>query len=1158
MKPRIFISTVSGELKSARQVVANELTFMDFEPVWQEVFPSNSGDLSSILRQTIDGCHAVVQIVGHDYGFESPDVEFGRVSYTQFEAHYARSVGKPVHYLILQPDIARDSRKVGYATDSTCEAPREKELLQQEYIKSIRNGKDRFHDVRNLDEVKIVILKMRDELSTSRRFFKNWMLTITCLVVTIVVLQLFYLQNTARQQSKVENLSRVFAERMLASILTDSKLPIDEMRKRAIAELPRFVPELSQDEIEEIVNVGVKRFANHADTPLARARLKITAADYDGVLAEAQSQVAQVRELELLAGAAAVAKFESESRVKYLKIAAESFLRAVALSVESDFHEWAEAANSAASVLLQLDRNVEAEQLLRKIVAFQGEGGVEDAVIATAENNLAVMLADDKRWNEAEELARRCVATNERHYGHETLNTAMALNTLGHVLVLKNKIVEADATLQRALDLAQRAGTDDYRYAVIVHNMAEVRDRQNDYSNAEKLLRECVAIAERQKGPLSPYVALHLSSLARVLSDANRVSDSLLLIRRVIAIKEHIYGPESPEVAKGLNSLALNLEKEGRVTEAQRVLCRAVKIEEGTGTGRNHEIATQLNNLVMTLVAQHRLTAAEPLIRRAIKLEESQESSSLRPILYANYSQILHRKSKLEEAEAFARHALITTEATIGTDHPDTAVGLNNLGGILLEKYGPLVGEIFFRRALLIDEASRGAMHPDSARDLGNLGGLLVSCEAYDLAEPLSRRALAIIHQSCHEHHPALATTLNNYATTLEGMAHFAEAKALYRHALAILERTKSSDHPDIAVSLNNLSSILLKETRYRDAEVMVRRAFLILSRSYNRTGIRHPSLNGVASNYRFILEKLNYPPPAIAKLLENAPLDPLQMQAVLPEVDRVLGKSARIDEILVAMDLKTKNTDKSGISSLPLGVAVSPLIGKLLDSDMNKFVKYGYYALNNKQFPQAHQLFNEAIELAPHTKEGPYLLGMLSSLAIDSHLEMGLLDRSHEELGDLLCGLTADVTAVPLLKGRVWCQMANCDWRLGKTELAIAELKSAIAYQREANNQPALRKSEQLMQDIVSGKRPEITIQDETELLKAEAAYHCLRRLADCPITEPVGNIVHDMFGPAKPITDVLSALDSESRKAGHSDVWVLPLTKPISPYLDSLINAF
>ena len=63
-RPPIFISAVSKELRSARQLVANTLQFLGYEPVWQDIFGTEQGDLRSMLRQQIDSCKGVVQIVG--------------------------------------------------------------------------------------------------------------------------------------------------------------------------------------------------------------------------------------------------------------------------------------------------------------------------------------------------------------------------------------------------------------------------------------------------------------------------------------------------------------------------------------------------------------------------------------------------------------------------------------------------------------------------------------------------------------------------------------------------------------------------------------------------------------------------------------------------------------------------------------------------------------------------------------------------------------------------------------------------------------------------------------------------------------------------------------------------------------------------------------
>ena len=64
-RPLIFVSAVSRELKTARQLVSNTLAFLGYEPVWQDIFGAEQGDLRAMLRAKIDECQGVLQLVGN-------------------------------------------------------------------------------------------------------------------------------------------------------------------------------------------------------------------------------------------------------------------------------------------------------------------------------------------------------------------------------------------------------------------------------------------------------------------------------------------------------------------------------------------------------------------------------------------------------------------------------------------------------------------------------------------------------------------------------------------------------------------------------------------------------------------------------------------------------------------------------------------------------------------------------------------------------------------------------------------------------------------------------------------------------------------------------------------------------------------------------------
>ncbi len=160
-RPVIFISAVSRELHSARDLVAKTLIALGFEPKWQDIAPSETGDLRGVLRKWVDDSAAVLQLVGHCYGFgpEEPDPDFGPCSYTQYEALYARQQGKKVWYLILGPDHEKD----GCASE-----PATLHDLQDAYRQTVKSYGDLYHSSDSLLKTENVVLKLRDDLAKLR------------------------------------------------------------------------------------------------------------------------------------------------------------------------------------------------------------------------------------------------------------------------------------------------------------------------------------------------------------------------------------------------------------------------------------------------------------------------------------------------------------------------------------------------------------------------------------------------------------------------------------------------------------------------------------------------------------------------------------------------------------------------------------------------------------------------------------------------------------------------------------------------------------------------------------------------------------------------------------------------------------------------------
>ena len=200
-RPTIFISAVTAELGSARQLVANTLTFLGYEPTWQDVFGTETGDLCAVLREKIDQCKGVVQLVGQCYGVEpaSKTTEFGRVSFTQYEALYARKQGKKVWYLFIDKDFPIDPHDA---------EPGEVCQLQSSYRRVLKADTHMFHPLSSREALEAGVLKLRDDLTVLRRSAKQWAIGVATALVFIAILAVWLVWGQAGIKKTITEESR--------------------------------------------------------------------------------------------------------------------------------------------------------------------------------------------------------------------------------------------------------------------------------------------------------------------------------------------------------------------------------------------------------------------------------------------------------------------------------------------------------------------------------------------------------------------------------------------------------------------------------------------------------------------------------------------------------------------------------------------------------------------------------------------------------------------------------------------------------------------------------------------------------------------------------------------------------------------------------------
>ena len=159
--PRVFVSAVTSDLKSARQEVNKALVDLECLPIEQSHFGTQYGKVRNVLRKQIASCQAIVHLVGRDFGGEPSISATPRRSWTQIEYDFALELGKQVYVVVCDE---------GFPFDKTSPPePPSKAALQAEHRKQVLSGDHLWYMVNDTQELKECLLRLRLPLDIVRR-----------------------------------------------------------------------------------------------------------------------------------------------------------------------------------------------------------------------------------------------------------------------------------------------------------------------------------------------------------------------------------------------------------------------------------------------------------------------------------------------------------------------------------------------------------------------------------------------------------------------------------------------------------------------------------------------------------------------------------------------------------------------------------------------------------------------------------------------------------------------------------------------------------------------------------------------------------------------------------------------------------------------------
>jgi CHAT domain-containing protein len=270
-----------------------------------------------------------------------------------------------------------------------------------------------------------------------------------------------------------------------------------------------------------------------------------------------------------------------------------------------------------------------------------GESSIKEEcekVLGDNLDNSTLLLQDQGKYKEAEEMGRRVLNEKEKVLGNEHPETLKSVNILAITLRSQGKYAEAEAMLRQALEGLE----------MIVGNQ-------------------------------HPLTLTTRGRLALVLQDQCRYREAEAVNQQVLEGSEKVLGMDHPDTLASINNQALVLQKLGKYEDAETIYRQLLqRYEKVLGKDHAHTLMI-ISNLATVLQYQGEYEEAEVLHREALKRREKILGMDHPDTLTSVYNLafVLHQMKRYDDSSELYQRASNAFEMALGQSHPAT-IACNN------------------------------------------------------------------------------------------------------------------------------------------------------------------------------------------------------------------------------------------------------------------------------------------------------------------------------------------------------------------------------------------------------------------------------------------------------------------------------------------------
>ena len=405
--------------------------------------------------------------------------------------------------------------------------------------------------------------------------------------------------------------------------------------------------------------------------------------------------------------------------------------------------------SEANAVLDEAERD--ADQILQGVKELKavGKQSVDELLVKAS-----YMLADEQYaikervekthsiYQKALDLAMECDYEEEKLY--------KLLSDYCNFLIIYAKYDEALEIAQRCVELSEELyGENHPDTATSYDNIGCAYDSKGDYDTALEYYNKALAIRQQVLGENHSDTATSYNNIGVVYANKGDYDTALEYDNKALAIKKQVLGENHPDTATSYNNIGGVYHHKGDYDAALENYNKALDIQKQV-LGENHpDTATSYNNigLVYSRKSDHDTELDNYNKALDIRKQVLGENHPDTATSYNNIGCAYHYKGDYDTALEYDNKALAIRQQVLGENHPDTAISYNNIGAVYYDKGDYNKALVNFTIAQTIYKKTLGRNHPDTANTYNYIGDIYLLKQDYGNARVSYSEALAILEQ---------------------------------------------------------------------------------------------------------------------------------------------------------------------------------------------------------------------------------------------------------------------------------------------------------------------------------------------------------------------------------------------------------------------------